>query len=93
VWYQKKNPPDFMGQHFDLSKFNMPDLDMATKESQLYSFTQKAAVEFTKGVDRMILNAIIQKAIENGITDLYVLNEDFIVSAIREKMAREGSDK
>ncbi len=27
---------------------------------------------------------------DNGVTDLYVLNKDFILSAIREKLEREA---
>ena len=59
-------------------------------DSTVYGFTSQAAVAFAKATDKMLLDAIIKKAKENGITDLYVLNEDFILVAIQEKMEREG---
>lgn len=40
--------------------------------------------------DKLLMDIIIQEAIKNGITELYVLNKDFIMSAIREKMEREA---
>lgn len=36
------------------------------------------------------MDAIIREAKASGITELYVLNKDFIISAIREKMEREA---
>lgn len=76
-----------LGEHVDLRQLMLDQTLLA--DSTLYGFTQKAAVAFVKATDDMITDAIIQKAKEHGITDLYVLNEDFIIAAIREKMARE----
>lgn len=58
-------------------------------DGTVYGFTERAAVAFAKATDETLLDAIIKKAKENGITDLYVLNEDFILEAIREKMERK----
>lgn len=80
-----------LGEYFDLGR----DLDQIIKtqcewaDSTVYSMTKHAAVAFAKGTDQLLLDAIIQKAKENGITDLYVLNEDFILSALKEKLERE----
>ena len=76
------------GQHIDLSRLMLDQMLLA--DSTIYGFAQKAAVAFVKATDDMITDAIIKKAKENGITDLYVLNEDFILAAIREKMERES---
>lgn len=40
--------------------------------------------------DNTITEAIIKAARAEGITHLYLLDKDFIIAAIREKMAREG---
>ena len=37
-----------------------------------------------------IMDEIIKMCKEHGITDLYVLNRDFILSAVKEKMEREA---
>lgn len=75
------------GQHVDLSQLMLNQTLLA--DSTVYGFTGRAAVAFAKATDEMLLDAIIKKAKEHGITDLYVLNEDFIIAAIREKMDRE----
>lgn len=36
------------------------------------------------------IDEIIKMCKEHGITDLYVLNRDFILSAVKEKMEREA---
>ena len=79
-----------LGQHFQFE----PLPRMKTGENGFigYSFEKKVAVEFVKSTERFLLQSIIQRAQENGITDLYVLNEDFVMEAIREKMERDGEN-
>ena len=73
-----------LGEYFDLGRIVKTQSELA--DATVYAMVKRAAVAFAKGTDKMILDAIIQKAKENGITDLYALNEDFILSAIKEKM-------
>ena len=80
-----------VGRHFDLGP-GICRVDH-TEESSIYNLVWKQAVAFVRATDRMLLGAIIGKAKEAGITDLYVLNEDFILAAIREKMERETAEK
>jgi len=40
-----------------------------------------------------IYDAIVRGAEEAGITDAYLLDKDFIISAIREKMDRDDKDR
>lgn len=75
-----------LGRHIDLIQIMLEQTLLA--DSTVYGFTNRAAVAFAKASDEMLLDAIIKKAKEAGITDLYVLNEDFILAAIREKMER-----
>lgn len=79
-----------LGQHIDLGQTMLEQALLA--DGTVYGFTGRAAVAFAKATDEMLLDAVIQKAKENGITDLFVLNEDFILSAIREKMEHEGEN-
>lgn len=83
-----KRVVDGPAQHFDLDF-----LPMTIREDDngcFYSLTRKQIAAFAKATDEMLLDAIVKKAKENGITYLYVLNEDFILEAIREKMGREN---
>ena len=50
---------------------------------------KKIAVEFLRKTEQFLLQSIIQRAREDGVTDLYVINEDFVMDAIREKLERE----
>ena len=77
-----------LGQHFSLGYAEQ--IKNSFPGQYPYTIQMRSAVAFIKGTDRMLLDAIIQKAKENGTTDLYVLNEDFILGAIREKMERES---
>ena len=60
------------------------------EDNGIYKMVGKVAAIFADQTDKMLMDAIIQEARANGITELYVLNKDFILSAIREKMEREA---
>lgn len=79
---------DRLGQHFSLGYAEQ--IKNSFPGQSPYTIQMRSAIAFTRETDRMILDSIVQKAKENGITDLYVLNEDFILGAIREKMERES---
>lgn len=57
----------------------------------VYTMIRKVAAIFADQTDKLLMDAIIREAKASGITELYVLNKDFIISAIREKMEREAS--
>lgn len=76
-----------LGQHFEFEPF--PCVKIGENGSIGYSIEHKVAVEFLKSTEQFLLSAIIQRAREAGITDLYVINEDFVMAAIREKLERE----
>ena len=78
-----------IGEHFDIGE---PALQIRTDEdgNTVASAMRKAFVLWKEDVDNYIMDEIIKMCKEHGITDLYVLNRDFILSAIREKMEREA---
>jgi hypothetical protein len=78
-----------IGEHFDIGE---PALQIRTDEdgNTVASAMRKAFVLWKEDVDNYIMDEIIKMCKENGITDLYALNRDFILSAIREKMEREA---
>lgn len=80
-----------VGVRFDLGP-GICKVDPDT-ENSIYSLVRKQMVAFVKETDRFLAQAIIEKARENGVTDLYALNEDFIISAILEKVERETAEK
>lgn len=78
-------------QHFDFGGA-IPEMKTGPDSFMGYRLERKIAVEFVRKTQRFLLQSIIQRAKENGITDLYVINEKFVMDAIREKLEREGKD-
>ncbi len=79
-----KNP----GEYVDIGD---PALQFRTDEDgNTVASTTIQAVVLKEDIENYIMDEIIKMCKEHGITDLYVLNRDFILSAIREKMEREA---
>lgn len=52
------------------------------------NYKQTIQAQVIDMTDRLILDAIIQAARENGVDDLYVIDKTFILEAIAEKIER-----
>ena len=78
-----------LGEYFCLHN---PAFQIKTDEdgNTVASTTIQAVVLWKEDIENCIMDEIIKMCKEHGITDLYVLNRDFILSAIREKMEREA---
>lgn len=50
--------------------------------------TRKCAIETAKSFDSKVVAEIVEIARRNGITDLVLLNEEFIVTALKNEMKR-----
>lgn len=69
----------FMGYHL-----NEPEVDVM---NQVY---MKLAANVIDMTDKVIVEAVVNAAKKAGITKLYLLDRDFVIAAIREKLEREG---
>ena len=78
-----------MGEYFNIGESS---LLVRTDEdgNTVSSATRKALVLWREDLDNYLMSEIIKMAQDNGVTDLYALNKDFILSAIREKLEREA---
>lgn len=56
-------------------------------------FSQNIAVQLIDMQDRAIYNEVIRAAGEAGIDDLYLMDKQFVLDALREKLEREGYGK
>lgn len=79
-----------MGKYFDIGESSLQIRKNEGGNTVAYA-TRKAVVFWREDLDNYLMSEIIKAAQENGVTDLYVLNKDFILSAIREKMEREDN--
>ena len=55
---------------------------------KVWSFTSKLGAYVTDITDRAIIDAIIKYATEQGFSDLYLIDEEFIKSAIIHEIQR-----
>lgn len=62
-------------------------------KDNLYRLMAESTVQVAKNTDKLLFGAVKQILTEHGIHNTYVLNEDFIVEAIREKMERNSATK
>lgn len=83
VWKEETRNENKFGVRLDVTPYDFSSI-MEGANSML-SFHEKVAVEFIKQEEQFLISAIIQRARENGITKLWILNEDFIMDAILEK--------
>ena len=49
----------------------------------------KLHVSVIDKIDQAIVDAVIETAREEGMTDLYILDKKFVIDALKEKIARE----
>ena len=78
-----------LGKHFDIGG---PALQISVDDeygNTIAYTTRKAIAIWKEDIDHYIMGEIVKMCKEHGFTDLYVLNRDFILAAIREKMERE----
>lgn len=78
-----------IGEYFNIGESSL--LVRTDEDGNTVAFsTRKALVLWREDLDNYLMSEIIKMAQDNGVTDLYVLNKDFILSAIREKLEREA---
>lgn len=59
------------------------DMDAMTVNFRFAAYTCDMA-------DQAIVDAVVKAAQEAGITQLYLLDRDYVIAAIREKLERDG---
>lgn len=53
------------------------------------STLRKAQIEFVDRIDELIVQTIVAEAKKQGITDLYLIDKNFVIEAIKEKLEKE----
>lgn len=56
----------------------------------IHTATAAMAAQVVDTQERMLVEAVIRAAEEEGVRDLYILDKKFVFDALREKMEREG---
>lgn len=80
--------------NFAGERYHFPEnLIVNDVSSVVQEITYKFQTEVVDMVDQDILSAIIKTARENGITDLLILDKQFVLDALREKLERMKEDE
>lgn len=74
----------FQAYHFQDELMRLDGLDPAK------AVMRRIRVELKDFDDIAIVDAVVRKAYQEGISDLYLLDSKFIMDAIREKLEREN---
>lgn len=78
-------------KHFQL---RMPEIKTAFGEELYMATFQRALIaQVVKHQDKVLCDAIIKYATENGYTDLFLIDEEFIRSAIVHEIERRTADE
>lgn len=76
------------------AKLKKPEIHLEDNgDIQICSMTNKIYAEMIGRHETAVYEAIIRGAEESGITDAYLLDKDFIIAAIKEKLERDGHEK
>ena len=76
--------------HYTL-KSNPPKLDIHETDDggAIYEITNKILAKIIDAQEEAIVDAVIQAAIEEGISDLFILDKKFVLDALKEKLERD----
>lgn len=69
--------------HFSIPENEQFDMDATTMAA---SITRNLIVQRVKQIDRAIMDTIREAARLNGITDVYLVDEDFVVNALKRQI-------
>lgn len=76
----------FAGEHFTFPE----NLKLEPSVTSMLNIVYKVKAKCIRSIDDAILDEIVKAAREEGITDLIIMDRDFVISALREKMKREN---
>lgn len=72
-------------QHHKLSRVDLDDLFRET-DDRIYRITRNLMAQVVDTTDEVIVKAIIDYAREAGVTDLFLIDKEFIMSAINREL-------
>lgn len=74
---------------YTFEKFNMNAPEISFIEGSL-KIEEKIVAQCVEMADEAIVKAVIDCAKENGITQLYLLDKDFVATALRDAIKKYG---
>lgn len=78
-------------KHFELTKPE-PKFDLDSQDTYTATIQRALVAEVVSHQDKVLCDAIIKYAVDRGFTDLFLIDEEFIKSAIIHETERRKSD-
>lgn len=76
------------------AKLKRPEIKVDDEgNAMIYSVTDKVYAAMISRHETAIYEAILRGVEDAGLTDAYLLDKDFIIAAIKEKLERDGYEK
>ena len=78
----------YKGHPFQHFKLNNASIEESNQEREIYKLHEKIAANCMNLVDNEIVKAVVKAASEEGITDLILMDKDFVMRAIKNELER-----
>ena len=78
----------YKGNPFQRFKLNNASIEEFNQEREIYKLHEKIAANCMNLVDNEIVKAVVKAASEEGITDLILMDKDFVLRAIKNELER-----
>lgn len=91
--YRTNNQASLFGHSFKTQPMQYVPLDLNEIfkcENEVMKITRKIEVDVVNTIEQEFVDAIVKAADEAGVTDLYLIDKEFIVSAIQHEKERRG---
>jgi hypothetical protein len=63
-------------------------LDIGDLEDNVFGYMHKAVIQAVKAHDEKMMDEILRVAKENGVTDLWLIDEEFVLTALKREIKR-----
>lgn len=78
----------YKGNPFQRFKLNNGCIEGLDQEREIYKLHEKIAANCVSLVDNEIVKAVVKAAREEGITDLILMDKDFVLRALKNELER-----
>lgn len=83
---------DRIFKHIDMNPY-ADILQLTPMDEAVMGIVRKAAVKMASDFENFLADGIIEELKKEGITDLYLIDRQFVLDAINEKIARDCTPK
>lgn len=73
-------------------RIHLSDLCLTETDDTTWSVSRKISAQVMDMTDKVLMGSIISAAREEGVNDLFLIDKEFIITAIKNELARRQED-